>query len=121
MDDNDMEVIRESFARVEQALELEQESYWSGLTPQQQLWAFCAVMRRVCEAELVENRSYRGVLYGKFGWGPEAYMPAQLAGFLSIHNAIWPEDHERRILEAFCKQQNILDAENKINGWFQQY
>lgn len=113
--------ISKVFQEAEQGMELEQEQYWNSLTAEQQLWAFCAIMRRVYKGELEEGRSYRGVLYSVFGWGPEAYMPAQLAGYLSIHNAIMTDDYERRLLEQFCKQQNIEDAETKILDWFGHY
>lgn len=64
------------------------ESFWNSLSPEDQLWVFCAVMRRYCQA-IKENRSYRGTLYSVFGWGPEAYAPAQMAGFLEIHNSVY--------------------------------
>jgi len=113
--------IRDHFKAITDQMELEQEQYWNSLTPEQQLNAFCAIMRRVYKGELEEKRSYRGVLYGVFGWGPEAYMPAQMAGYLSIHNAIMPDTYDGDLLRAFCKQQNIEDAENKINNWFSHY
>lgn len=116
-----MQEIRDHFKEVTDQMELEQEQYWNSLTPEQQLNAFCAIMRRVYKGELEEGRSYRGVLYGVFGWGPEAYMPAQLAGYLSIHNAIMPDTYDGDLLRAFCKQQQIEDAETKINNWFSHY
>ena len=64
-------------------------SYYSSLEPEEQLWTFCAVVEKLCKGELDENRSYRGILYDTFGWGPEAYAAAQHAGFLGLHNAIY--------------------------------
>mgnify|MGYP006919620434 CR=1 FL=1 len=67
-------------------------SYYSSLEPEEQLWAFCAVVEKLCKGELDEKRSYRGILYGTFGWGPEAYATAQHAGFLGLHNSIYRFD-----------------------------
>lgn len=117
----DLEQLQDHFKVIMDEMEQEQEQYWASLSPHQQLLAFCAVVRRICRGELVEARSYRGVLYSVFGWGPEAYMPAQLAGYLELHNSIMQDGYERRLLEAFCKQQGILDAETKINSWFEHY
>lgn len=64
-------------------------SYYSSLEPEEQLLAFCAIVEKLCKGELDEGRSYRGILYTTFGWGPEAYAAAQHAGFLGLHNSIY--------------------------------
>lgn len=102
------------FQEAMDALEVEQENYWNSLSKEQQLMAFCAVVRRIYKGDIEDRGSYRYVLYQVFGFGPEAYAPAQLAGYLSIHNAIFTHDHESRLLKAFCTKFNIEDPENKI-------
>ena len=79
---------REAMAEVEQ----ESEAYWNGLSKEDQLKAFCAVSRRIHQGELVERGTYRYVLYDVFGFGPEAYAPAQKANYLEIHNALYGAD-----------------------------
>lgn len=66
----------------------DQEKYWNSLTKEQQLDVFCCVVRRLCRAELKEQRSYRGTLYDVFEFGPESYALAQNAGFIELHNSI---------------------------------
>jgi hypothetical protein len=73
-------------------MEEDQEKYWSSLTPEQQLDAFCCISRRIVDGELTKKGSYRYVLYDVFGWGPESYLPAQVAGYLTIHNAIMSDE-----------------------------
>ena len=73
-------------------VEKESEAYWNSLSKEEQLKAFCAVSRGIYKGELVERRSYRGVLYDVFGFGPEAYAPAQMANYLEIHNALYGAD-----------------------------
>ena len=69
-------------------IKAEREAYWESLTHDQQLKCFCAVVERIAEGES-ERRSYRGILYEVFGFGPESYTQAQMAGFLELHNAIF--------------------------------
>jgi hypothetical protein len=80
------------------ALENEQESWWNSLSSEEQLNAFCCISRRIYKGELVENRSYRGMLYDVMGFGPDAYAQAQCAGFLEIHNAL--------VTDRIAKNQN---------------
>lgn len=68
--------------------EKEQEQFWNSLSKEDQLKAFCAVVRRIYEGEIVDEGSYRYVLYETFGFGLEAYTQAQMAGYLSIHNML---------------------------------
>ena len=69
-------------------LKNKQEEYWNSLTKEQQLDAFCAVVRRICQGELDDNGTYRYVLYDIFKFGPESYGSAQMAGYLDLHNQI---------------------------------
>jgi hypothetical protein len=82
-----------SFKLWELELEENHSKFWNGLSKDDQLKAFCSVMRLLYKAELEEHGSYRYTLYDVFGFGPESYAQAQLSGFMAIHNAIW--DGER--------------------------
>jgi len=69
------------------------EKFWEDLSSEEQLWVFCAIMRRLHKGYLEDGgRSYRGTLYSVMGWGPEAYASAQCSGFLDIHNSIFTDD-----------------------------
>jgi hypothetical protein len=87
------EELHNSFQRWEVELEQDHDKFWNSLSKDDQLKAFCSVMRRLYKAEIEENSSYRRTLYDVFGFGPESYVQAQVSGFLAIHNAIW--DGER--------------------------
>jgi hypothetical protein len=99
-------------------VEKESETYWNSLSKEEQLKAFCAVSRRIHQAEIVDQGSYRHVLYGVFEFGPEAYAPAQMAGYLTIHNSIMGPDHDSRLLKAFCVKYGIEDADAKIRDMY---
>jgi hypothetical protein len=93
-------------------LETQQEEYWAGLTKDQQLDLFCCVVRRLVKGEIDDNRSYRGILYDTFGWGPEAYAVAQMAGYINLHNAIFKKERIHEILVDVLKDVEIdIDPE----------
>jgi hypothetical protein len=72
-------------------IEKEQEAYWNSLSKDDQLKAFCAVVRRIVQGELRDKGSYRWVLYDVFGFGPESYTQGMDCGFMALHNAIIPD------------------------------
>ena len=83
------------------------ESFWTSMSKEEQLWAFCAMTRRLCVAELEEGRSYRGTLYSTFEWGPEAYAAAQMSGFMDIHNSIYKYSDLVHVVENVLKELEI--------------
>ena len=101
-----------SFKLWELELEEDHEKFWNSLSKDDQLKAFCSVMRRLYRAELEEHGSYRYTLYDVFGFGSESYVQAQVSGFLAIHNAIWDGERlgdlldklEGRVVESLPEQ-----------------
>ena len=98
----EMSEISQRFEAAMKAEEEHQEQYWNSLSKEQQLMVFCAISRRIFDGEIKQGGSYRYVLYDVFGFGPEAYVPAQCAGYLSIHNAIYTSEQEHKLLEHFA-------------------
>jgi hypothetical protein len=66
----------------------EADAFWNGLTEERRIQAFCSVVKRIHEGDLQQRRSFRGVLYDVFGFGPHSYAPALYAGYMDIHNAL---------------------------------
>jgi hypothetical protein len=64
------------------------EEWWENLPTEQQQWAFYNVCRLIYEGDVENQRSYRGVLYDTFGWGPEAYALGMEARYMEIHNLL---------------------------------
>jgi hypothetical protein len=114
----DFTEVKSAFAATEEAFRERQEQFWSSLTPAQQLDAFCAVARRIYKGEIEDRGTFRYVLYDVFGFGPDSYVAAQLAGYFAIHNSIYDADHDSRLLRKFCEINNIEGAEEKmLNFW----
>lgn len=113
-----MDALHESgrqFAKAADAYQQMANSYYSSLEPEEQLWAFCAVVEKLCQGELDQGRSYRGILYDIFGWGPEAYAAAQHAGFLGLHNAIYRFEDLEHVLSNTLKELDIEVDKEKMS------
>lgn len=104
---NELARLSQNFDKVHKELEEKSEDYWNHLSKDEQLKVFCAVVRRLYDGEIVQKRSYRGVLYDVFGFGMEAYGQAQMAGFLTLHNCIYTPEYEHKLLEAFCIKHKL--------------
>lgn len=98
-------------------VENEEETYWNSLTKEQQLCAFNSVCRRIVKGELEDKGTYRYVLYSVFGFGPESYARAQMAGYLEIHNSIFTSENEEKLLAAFAKSLGVEDTETKAKNF----
>lgn len=108
-----LDEMSKQFNSVMKMIEDEQEEMWNRWSKAQQLAAFCCVVRRIVEGELVDKGSYRHILYTTFGFGPESYAQAQVAGFLDLHNSIFGADHDVNLLKAFAAKHNIEDGDAK--------
>lgn len=102
------EEITNIFNQWEHDLEQDHDNYWNSLSKDDQLKAFCSVMRRLHKAEVVDSVSYRYVLYNVFGFGPESYVQAQVSGFLAIHNAIWDGNRLGQFINKL--EQSVLES-----------
>lgn len=107
--------VREAF---QEAIEHERqlsEKFWEDLSSEEQLWVFCAIMRRLSKSYLEDGgRSYRGVLYDVMSWGPEAYASAQCSGFLDIHNSIFTDDDLTEMVMGINKQLGVELGEEQV-------
>lgn len=114
----DLQEITDTFNQVMAEIKQKSENYWNSLTTEQQLDVFCAVSRRIYQGEIEEKGSYRYVLYQVFGFDTSAYVQAQDAGYLAIHNSIYsgqnPDDQVRidvltRELERLKKKYRSME------------
>jgi hypothetical protein len=68
--------------------EVENDAWWNGLTEKERQDAFYAICKRIYQGEIVDQGSYRYVLYDVFKFGPEMYGAGMDCGYLTIHNSI---------------------------------
>jgi hypothetical protein len=68
------------------------KEYYDSLGIDNQLLLFFYITNIIFENYFKDNGSYRGLLYDKFGFGPEAYSLGMDSGMFSLHNAIFTPD-----------------------------
>ena len=83
---------QEDFAKAMQEgaerFDADSDKFWMGLTYEQKLNAFHSVCKRIYKGDVVEKRSYRGVLYDIFGFGPDSYLVGMECNYMDLHNLI---------------------------------
>jgi len=65
------------------------DNFWNKLTYDEQLMAFYSVVKRIHKGDVEDRRSFRGVLYDVFGFGPDAYIVGMECNYLDIHNLLY--------------------------------
>lgn len=88
------------------------DSWWDKLSEQDREWAFYSVCKRIAQAELREKSTYRKVLYGHFGFGPNMYASGMDCGFMAIHNAIF--DGEEKMAMESINRLEVIDGTGRI-------
>lgn len=124
MTTNQFDDISSRFVEAMSLIEKASEDKWQALSKEDQLDYFCAVVRRIHRGEVEEGRSYRGVLYDIFGFGPESYAQAQMAGYLDLHNLVFAPDYERKLLIKFAqyllKEKQLDSVDELVNNFFKE-
>lgn len=69
--------------------EARNDAWWNGLTEEEREDAFCAVVKRIYKAELIDRGTYRYALYTVFGFDSGMYMRGMDCGYMALHNAIF--------------------------------
>ena len=108
----------------EEALEqYEQKAkeYYDSFGMDNQLLLFFYVTNVIFKNYFKDNGSYRGLLYNKFGFGPEAYSLGMDSGMFALHNSIsTPDESEERfnILVKFLKLDLSKKELNSLRNIF---
>lgn len=78
----------EEFQKAREEYEAENDSWWNGLSEEEREHAFYAVVKRIHQGDVVDQGSYRYVLYDVFGFDPGMYGAGMSCGYMDIHNLI---------------------------------
>ena len=81
--------LQQEFEKSRKEYEADNDVWWEGLTEQEREDAFYAVCKRIHKGDLVDNGSYRYVLYDTFGFDHGMYVDGMNCGYMAIHNAIF--------------------------------
>jgi ABC-type Fe3+-citrate transport system substrate-binding protein len=85
-------------------------AWWKALSQEDRERAFYAVVSRIFQAEIVEKRSYRGVLYDVFGFDANMYIAGMECGYMTIHNSLVDVDEHYKL------QQNNAQLKSAIRA-----
>jgi hypothetical protein len=101
------------------------KEYYDSLGIDNQLLLFFYITNIIFENYFKDNGSYRGLLYDKFGFGPEAYSLGMDSGMFTLHNSIsTPDENEERFnaLMKFLKlelsKEDLKSARNIFTHGF---
>jgi hypothetical protein len=79
------------------------KEYYDSLGIDNQLLLFFYITNIIFENYFKDNGSYRGLLYDKFGFGPEAYSLGMDSGMFTLHNSISTPDENEEKFNALMK------------------
>jgi hypothetical protein len=83
--------------------------YWDALPYDQKLMAFYCVCKRIHQGDIIDQGSYRHVLYRVFGFDIDSYIVGMECGYVDIHNAIVvdaPNERSQKIKDSFERIRN---------------
>lgn len=87
----------EVWAEADQRYEDENDAWWNSLSKQEREDAFYAVVKRIYQAEIVDQGTYRYALYDVFGFGSHMYIQGMSCGFMELHNSIYTREEMRKL------------------------
>jgi hypothetical protein len=76
--------------------DVDAENYWNSLSYEDKLKAFYIVTKRIHKGDIVDNGSFRHVLYDVFGFDMDSYIIGMDSGYMAIHNSIVVDDDDRQ-------------------------
>ena len=116
-----LEIEEEALGQYEQKA----KEYFDSLETDDQLLLFFHITNTIFKNYFKDNGSYRGLLYDKFKFGPEAYSLGMDSGMFTLHNSIsTPDENEERFqklmkfLDLDLTKEQMISARNYFNQGF---
>lgn len=100
------EELRQAFEEVAKRNQKDADQFWDSLSYEDKCNAFHAVVSKICQAEIVDQGSYRHALYGVFGFGPDMYTRGMDCGFMGLHNSIMTDEQFNEANKWMCGDEN---------------
>ena len=113
----DLENLRVAMQEYKKSNEERSEALWNSFDVDQQIDLFCAVVRRLCKAELDDQGTYRHALYNVFGFHKGSYSQALDAGFMALHNSIFADKDIDTLIKNFCSDHELVFTPEQIQSW----
>jgi hypothetical protein len=92
------------------------KEYFESLEMNNQLLLFFHITNTIYANYFQDNSSYRGLLYNKFGFGPEAYSLGMDSGMFALHNAISTPDELEERFDTLVKFLKLDLSKKELNS-----
>ena len=92
------------------------KEYFESLETDNQLLLFFHITNQIFENYFKDNSSYRGLLYDKFGFGPESYTIGMDSGMFAIHNSISTPDESEERFNTLVKFLKLDLSKKELNS-----
>jgi len=92
------------------------KEYFESLEMNNQLLLFFHITNTIYANYFKYNSSYRGLLYDKFGFGPEAYSLGMDSGMFALHNAISTPDELEERFDTLVKFLKLDLSKKELNS-----
>ena len=113
--DEHKEILKSQEEALEQYKQKAKE-YFESLEMDNQLLLFFYITNVIFKNYFVDNSSYRGLLYDKFGFSPEAYSLGMDSGMFALHNAISTPDELEERFDALVKFLKLDLSKKELNS-----
>ena len=107
-----LEIQEEALEQYEQKA----KEYYDSLGMDNQLLLFFYITNVIFKNYFKDNGSYRGLLYDKFGFGPEAYSLGMDSGMFALHNAISTPDESEERFHTLVKFLKLDLSQKELNS-----
>lgn len=95
-----VEEIRDMFQETMKDYDADADAAWNELSHDDQLRMFYSVVKRIYDANVNQDRSYRGTLYDVFEFDMSSYVTGMECGFMAISNLLHEGKNHERLLGA---------------------
>lgn len=111
-----LQEIGEHLQQVALEYEVKCDEYWNNLSYDDRLKAFYCVTKLIKQGDMVDQGTYRYVLYDVFGFGPDSYGIGMDSGYLDIHNRLFDGGDWQNMKSA--TRFEVIDGEGrKYSNW----
>jgi hypothetical protein len=84
-----LELLQDALKEAERLWDDDCEHLWTALNEKEQQAMFYSVIKRVYKYRVLDELSYRGVLYDGFGFDQSSYRMGMACNFLDLHNMLY--------------------------------
>jgi hypothetical protein len=92
------------------------KEYFDSLETDDQLLLFFHITNTIFKNYFKDNGSYRGLLYDKFKFGPEAYSLGMDSGMFTLHNSISTPDENEERFDTLVKFLKLDLSKKELNS-----